>query len=135
LLSTQLRHRADTVTDVDLAAVITDVITGQSARAAEGGVDLTLAPDPDGPSLVRGREAALRRVLTALADNAISHTTPGGHVTFELSTQDHGRQVVLVVRDDGSGFDPADAQRLFALFARAGHDDHRRFGLGLALAQ
>jgi signal transduction histidine kinase len=135
LLSTQLRRRADTVADVDLAAVIADVITGQSTRAAEDEVDLTLVPDPAGPSIVRGREAALRRVLTALADNALSHTAPGGHVTFELSAQDHGSQVVLVVRDDGTGFDPADAGRLFARFARAGHDDHRRFGLGLALAQ
>jgi two-component system OmpR family sensor kinase len=135
LLSTQLQHRADTVTDVDLAAVIADVITGQSTRATDGGVELTVVPDPAGPSLVRGREPALRRVLTALADNALSHTTPGGHVTFELSSQDHGNQVVLVVRDDGTGFDPTDAGRLFARFARASHDDHRRFGLGLALAQ
>lgn len=135
LLSTQLRHRVDTDTVVDLAAVATDVITEQSARAAECEVDLTLVPDPAGPSLVHGREAALCRVLTALADNALSHTPPGGHVTFELSSQDHKRHVVLVVRDDGTGFDPADAQRLFTRFARAGHDDHRRFGLGLALAQ
>jgi signal transduction histidine kinase len=135
LLSTQLRHRTDALTDVDLAAIITEVITEQSTRATDGHIELALIPDPGGPSLVQGREAALRRVLTALADNALSHTAPGGHVTFELSSQDHGRQVVLVVRDDGTGFEPADAKRLFVRFARAGHDDHRRFGLGLALAQ
>ena len=43
--------------------------------------------------------------------------------------------VTVVVRDDGTGFDPADAERLFARFARAGDNDHRRFGLGLALAR
>jgi two-component system OmpR family sensor kinase len=135
LLSTQLRRRADAVTDVDLAAIIADVITEQSARAAEEHIELALVPDPAGPSLVPGRAAALRRVLTALADNALSHTAAGGHVTFELSAQHHGRQVVLVVRDDGTGFEPADAKRLFDRFARAGHDDNRRFGLGLALAR
>jgi signal transduction histidine kinase len=40
----------------------------------------------------------------------------------------------VVVRDDGSGFDPRDARRIFDRFAR-GHDDHRRFGIGLALAR
>jgi two-component system OmpR family sensor kinase len=39
----------------------------------------------------------------------------------------------LVVRDDGAGFPAADAGRLFDRFAR-GHDDQRRFGLGVALA-
>ncbi|MFD0524360.1 sensor histidine kinase [Paractinoplanes durhamensis] len=38
------------------------------------------------------------------------------------------------MRDDGTGFDPADSERIFARFAR-GHADHRRFGLGLALAR
>jgi signal transduction histidine kinase len=64
----------------------------------------------------------------ALADNALSHTPPGGHVTVEFG-RDHP-MVTVVVRDDGTGF--AEAERLFA---RGGHGDHRRFGLGLALAR
>ncbi|WP_231956965.1 MULTISPECIES: sensor histidine kinase KdpD [unclassified Actinoplanes] len=42
--------------------------------------------------------------------------------------------MTLAVRDDGTGFAPADAGRLFDRFAR-GHGDQRRFGLGLALAR
>jgi signal transduction histidine kinase len=56
-------------------------------------------------------------------------------VTVELGSGDGPRQVVLIVRDDGTGFDPADADRIFARFARGGHGDQRRFGLGLALAR
>jgi signal transduction histidine kinase len=67
-------------------------------------------------------------------DNALSHTPSGGHVTVELGRRAAPRQVTVVVRDDGSGFDPGDARRIFDRFAR-GHDDHRRFGLGLALAR
>ena len=40
----------------------------------------------------------------------------------------------MAVRDSGAGFAPEDAERLFERFARR-HDDHRRFGLGLALAR
>jgi two-component system OmpR family sensor kinase len=133
LLSTQLQHQGHLVDDVDLADLAAQVIAEQSPRATEGRVDLALLAESNAPMVVRGREAALRRVLTALADNALSHTPPGGHVTIEISAQDH--HVVLKVRDDGSGLDPADAERIFTRFARAGHDDHRRFGLGLALAQ
>jgi two-component system OmpR family sensor kinase len=92
-------------------------------------------PDALGPSVIRGREAALRRVITALVDNALSHTPAGGHVTVELGAENHPRWVTVIVRDDGTGFEPTDAERIFARFARAGHDDHRRFGLGLALAR
>jgi two-component system, OmpR family, sensor kinase len=134
LLSSQLPDRPQNVTAVDLAVVGADVVAGQAARAEAQDVELTLVRDAASPSFVDGREPALRRVLTALVDNALSHTPPGGHVTVELGTESAPRRVTVVVRDDGSGFDPADAERLFARFAR-GHGDHRRFGLGLALAR
>jgi signal transduction histidine kinase len=134
LLSSQLPEQPLNVAAVDLAAVGADVVADHAARARAQNVELTLVRNADGPSIVDGREPALRRVLTALVDNALSHTPPGGHVTVELGAEGAPRRVTVVVRDDGSGFDPADAERLFARFAR-GHGDHRRFGLGLALAR
>jgi len=134
LLSTQLRTHTDAGTEVDLGVVAAGVVATLANRARDQGVELILVPDADEPSVVRGREAALRRVVTALVDNALSHTPAGGHVTVELGSADAPRRVVLIVRDDGTGFDPADAERIFARFAR-GHGDHRRFGLGLALAR
>jgi two-component system OmpR family sensor kinase len=131
LLSTQAAAGG---AEVDLGVLAAGVLAAAGDRARGQNVELDLVTDPDEPSLVRGREAALRRVLTALVDNALSHTPPGGHVTVRLGRRAAPRQVVVVVRDDGSGFDPGDARRIFDRFAR-GHDDHRRFGLGLALAR
>ncbi|MGI5176229.1 sensor histidine kinase [Dactylosporangium sp. CA-152071] len=132
LLSTQLSRRDDARAPVDLEAVAADVIACHADRARGQDVELALLPGTGAPSTVPGHEAALRRVLTALVDNALSHTRQGGHVSLELGAD--GAFVTVVVRDDGTGFDPADAERLFARFAR-GHGDHRRFGLGLALAR
>ncbi|GAB1692698.1 sensor histidine kinase [Krasilnikovia sp. M28-CT-15] len=132
LLSTQ--SQADGGVEVDLGVVAAGVVATLGTRAEQEGVELVLSPDPDGPSLVRGREVALRRVVTALVDNALSHTPAGGHVVVELRSLGGPRPVILAVRDDGTGFDPADAQRIFDRFAR-GHGDQRRFGLGLALAR
>ena len=120
--------------EVDLGVLAAGVLAAAEDRAGGQEVELTLVTDPDQPSLVRGREAALRRVLTALVDNALSHTPAGGRVTVELGRRAAARQVTVLVRDNGSGFDPADANRIFDRFAR-GHDDHRRFGIGLALAR
>jgi signal transduction histidine kinase len=134
LLSTQLRNGAETATEVDLGVVAAGAVETLASRARNQDVELVLDPDPDGPSLVRGREAALRRVMTALIDNALSHTPAGGHVTVALRSHRGDLPVTLTVRDDGTGFDPADAKRIFDRFAR-GHRDHRRFGLGLALTR
>jgi two-component system OmpR family sensor kinase len=132
LLSTQLPAVDGIGEEVDLGVLAAGVVTTMSERAANEGVELVLEPDPDQPSLVRGRPTALRRVITALLDNALSHTSSGGHVAIELRTDDG--HVAMIVRDDGSGFDPADARRIFDRFAR-GHDDRHRFGLGLALTR
>ncbi len=131
LVSTQPQARDE---EVDFGAVAAGVLAAAGDRARDQGVELNLIADADEPSVVRGREAALRRVLTALVDNALSHTPSGGHVSVELGRRAAARQVTVEVRDDGTGFDPADADRIFDRFAR-GHDDHRRFGLGLALAR
>ncbi|GGL08962.1 sensor histidine kinase [Mangrovihabitans endophyticus] len=132
LLSSQPAKRADR-TEVDLSAVVGEVVEEHAARAASQQVELATIDRCAAPGRVRGHEAALRRVVHALVDNALSHTPSGGHVTVELAADDGW--VRVAVRDDGSGFDKRDAERLFARFARAGPDDHRRFGLGLALAR
>ncbi|GIE78466.1 two-component sensor histidine kinase [Actinoplanes philippinensis] len=133
LLSSQLGRRDDIRVPVDIRAVADDVLASQTGRAGAQGVELARHADSAGTFVVLGHRAALQRVLTALVDNALSHTPAGGHVHVELGAA--GATVTVVVRDDGTGFDEADAERLFARFARGGHDDQRRFGLGLALAR
>jgi signal transduction histidine kinase len=134
LLSTHLAVRERSGEEVDLGVVADGVAAGFRERARSGNVELTVRPDPEQPSIVHGREAALRRVLTALVDNALGHTRDGGHVTIELGRLPGPARVQVVVRDDGTGFAPADAERIFDRFAR-GHDDQRRFGIGPALTR
>lgn len=75
----------------------------------------------------------IRRVLQNLVGNALkfaSATRPHVRVSAE-----HGsREFVLTVRDNGMGVDPADAQRIFGVFARADHE-HDGLGIGLAVCR
>ncbi|MCI3273865.1 ATP-binding response regulator [Streptomyces cylindrosporus] len=91
---------------------------------------------PDRPVIVDGDRLRLAQVLTNLLSNALKYTRPGGHTEVGLSAED-GR-ARLTVRDDGIGFEPAQAEELFGVFMRAapaGPDTPEGLGLGLAVAR
>ncbi|WP_208802872.1 sensor histidine kinase [Microbispora triticiradicis] len=126
LLSSQLRqHRPSG--PVDLAALAEESAGAEAARAGQRGVTIDVRRGP-GDHVVRGAQSALRRVISALLDNALRHTPTGGHIWVTICS---GPDLVqLSVRDDGVGLDPRDGERLFARHAGAPHSG----GLGIGLA-
>jgi signal transduction histidine kinase len=86
---------------------------------------------------VLGDSDRLALALDALIENAIAHTPPGGRI--EISARREGRQVIVAVADSGCGIEPADLERIFQRFVRAGAHRAREsgggFGLGLAIVQ
>jgi two-component system, OmpR family, sensor kinase len=138
LLAAQLRTEPQHFGPVDLAAVATGAAEAERPRAQEREVCIRTTVGP-GPHTVRGIEPALRRVLTAMLDNAMGHTAAGGRIDVKVAGDADGADVTCTVRDNGVGFAPEEAHRLFERFARGPHarqhGDSRRFGLGLALVQ
>jgi signal transduction histidine kinase len=122
---------------VDLADVARAAVSAEAARAHDRRVFLELHREggtgDTADTRVNGIEAALRRVVDALVDNALGHTSPGGHI--EVTVARRGRNVELTVRDDGRGFDQSQSELLFRRFAHGDNGEGRRFGLGLALAR
>jgi signal transduction histidine kinase/CheY-like chemotaxis protein len=91
---------------------------------------------PAEPVIVDGDDIRLAQMLGNLLSNGCKYTHPGGTVRVEL-TGAAGR-AVLTVQDDGIGFEPAAADRLFEVFARAvpsGMTDAGGLGLGLAIVR
>lgn len=75
----------------------------------------------------------IRQVLTHLLTNAASYTEPEGEVVVRMERQND--QLLLSVRDNGIGMEPAQCEGLFTLFARGEHAEGRaKAGLGLGLA-
>lgn len=101
---------------VDLRDVVTAVAEAQRARFAAAGVTLAPGPDPDGAPVVAADRARLEEVLHNLLDNALRHTPRGGAVDVRLGCS--RQAVTLAVVDDGDGFPPAEAERLFERFYR-----------------
>jgi CheY-like chemotaxis protein len=91
---------------------------------------LHLSPEA---ATVAGDRKRLVQVVTNLLNNAAKYTPEGGDIV--LSTQVQGTEVVLGVKDNGIGMEPALAQRAFELFAQAERSpDRASGGLGLGLA-
>jgi len=78
----------------------------------------------------------LTLALDALIENAVDHTESGGRI--ELSCRQAGDEIVLAIRDWGSGIPVADIGRIFDRFTRVGTGRSRDtggFGLGLAVVK
>jgi len=83
-----------------------------------------------------GDPVLLLTVLTNLLGNALKFTRPRAEAHLHVGGAETREDVVLFVRDNGLGFDPAEAHRLFQVFQRL-HPDAgiRGTGLGLATVQ
>jgi signal transduction histidine kinase len=78
----------------------------------------------------------LTLALDALIENAVDHTDPDGRI--ELSARRTGEDIVLAVKDSGSGIPAAEIGRIFDRFTRVGTGRSREsggFGLGLAVVK
>jgi PAS domain S-box-containing protein len=81
-----------------------------------------------------GDPALLEQVLRNLYENAVKYSPGGGVVRTTASIEE--RMVSIHVADSGIGIAPAEVDRVFARFHRAGADSSvRGMGLGLYLCQ
>jgi len=104
----------------------------ETAKAKAIGLEVDL--DGLGEGRVLGDAARLRQILTNLICNAVKFTEYGKVVVRASSDRACGGYR-FVVEDTGVGFDPDEAERLFARFEQADSSMTRKYGgLGLGLA-
>jgi PAS domain S-box-containing protein len=83
--------------------------------------------------VVRGDRAMLRVVLTNLFSNAVKYSAPRPEARIEVSARQADGETVVCVRDNGVGFDPRFASKLFGVFQRLHRsDEFEGTGIGLA---
>jgi signal transduction histidine kinase len=131
---------------VELTPMLSSIVDRLSAPATQAHLSLSLQL-PDDPSSLRvmGDPAALRRLVLALLQNAITYTPAGGRIWLgtKLVT---GTGIEITVRDTGRGIAPEDLPHVFTRFYRADKARTRHppvtdemgpggAGLGLAIAQ
>ena len=115
--------------DVDVAAVVRDVVTLIEPMAARRNVtvDVSMA----GACVARADAQRLSQVLTNLLSNAIKYGPEGGLVRVYAAAE--GPWIRLMVSDQGPGLSPEQQTQLFQPFNRLGAERTQTEGHGLGL--
>ena len=87
--------------------------------------------DPKTPRIIMD-EAKIHEVFTNLISNAIKFCGDGCRIFLSIAPGNN--EVVVALRDEGLGVDPADLPQIFERFYRASQDSADRKGTGLGLA-
>jgi signal transduction histidine kinase len=122
--------------EVDVVHTVNDLIDGLSNTAQSRGV--TLRMDMPARLHLDADPQALSAVLRNLIDNALGAVTGVDEGTVVVAAAADGDHALIEVRDNGRGFDPANAEKLFEKFYRPGDEMRREVrgtGLGLYIAR
>jgi len=122
-----LERRAVEPADLLLAAM-----DSQQALAAEASVIISTDISPDLPR-IEADEERLHRVLENLIGNAIKFTGAGGRVTVGAARRDN--DILVSVKDSGSGIAPEDMPHIFNRFWTASRLERQGTGLGLTICK
>ncbi len=101
---------------------------GERARAGNVALEAEIPGDLD----VEADPVAVRTVLRNLVDNAVKATVANGGGRVRVAAHVEDDAAAIEVRDDGVGFAPDEAQKLFDKFYRPG-DELRRTSSGSGL--
>lgn len=116
---------------IDVAQAVRQLLAQAEPAALARHIELSL----DAPDVLWGRvnEPALESIVFNLVDNAVRYGREGGNVVVVLSADEE--RMMLQVRDDGPGIEPAGRERVFERFYRGAGHDAPGSGLGLAIVR
>ena len=117
-----------------ISEMANDTLSEFAALAA--GKGLRLSADVQPHIEYCGDEAAIRRVVSILLDNAVKYTDSGGSILLRL--EESKKSVVFSTSNPCTGLDTAELDRLFDRFYRPDRSRSKQtggFGVGLSIAQ
>ena len=123
--------------DVDLHALLEEIVATQAAAADRKGILIELAA-PDGPVSATLDRYRMAQVLDNLLSNATKYTVPGTGATITVWCSRDDTSVRIGVEDQGIGIDVQLLPHLFEPFVRSGAggtDGEPSAGLGLAICR
>jgi light-regulated signal transduction histidine kinase (bacteriophytochrome) len=114
---------------VKLDTILTEALQELRSDSQGREVRWNIDPLPE----VRGDPAMLRQVFINLLSNALKYTREMSPAMIEIKAVEKAEEHVISVRDNGVGFDPTYAHKLFGVFQRL-HAAHEFPGTGIGLA-
>ncbi len=126
------REQGEDVTSVNLQDLVAEVSMDFKPIIAESGA--TIVTDLAPANAIQFSAKNLRSVVYNLISNALKYRHPDRKPYITISSESTPEFVVLVVRDNGLGLNPADVQKIFSMFKRL-HDHVEGSGIGLYIVK
>jgi len=121
--------------EVDLSALLRDVVELYEPLAHERGIDLSL--DAPERQVCRGEADLLFQMFANVLDNALKYTPPRGHIRVRLRPNSGGTGHLVEISDSGPGIPVSERKNVFRRFYRveSSRGEQPGHGLGLSLVQ
>ena len=119
---------------VDLNQILQELKYWMESSAAKGELDLTLDLSPE-VLPIQGEIHELVHAFTAIFENAVAFTRPGGSIVVRSYVL-NAEEIAVEMQDTGIGIDAAHLSHIFERFYRADQAHSTQgFGLGLPIAR
>lgn len=129
----RLGQQALRVGPVDQTALVQELIASMEAIPGSPPVRWSVAPELP---VIQADAVLLREVWANLFENALKYSSIRDVIQVDVRWQADEEAWTFSVRDNGVGFDPQTASKLFGMFQRLHRDDaFTGTGIGLALAR
>lgn len=147
LFSRAGRITPESITKVDMSSLLQEVISDIELSLQEHNATVTAGPLP----VIEGSATSFHQLFQNILANAIKFADPQRQLQINVTSQIlKGREIELIteenraddsfcriyIEDNGIGFDPVHAERIFQLFQRLhGMSEYSGTGIGLAICK
>jgi light-regulated signal transduction histidine kinase (bacteriophytochrome) len=147
LTYSQVNKGAAIEENVDLNEVLKAVLVDLELQITEKNAHITIGQLP----LIKGNTRQLHQLFQNLLNNAVKYSKEGEVPNITVSSQlVNGKEIrpdlpsqmanrnyyLIVVKDNGIGFEQSDAERIFNVFTRLhGNAEYKGTGVGLSIAR
>jgi signal transduction histidine kinase len=115
----------------DLSSALSQAMSVLKDRIEDAGAVITASVLP----AVQGETGQMSLVFQNLLSNALKYQRNGTRPEVLIRAECEGTNCIISVRDNGIGFEPQYAERIFGLFKRLHKDEYPGTGLGLAICR
>ena len=113
---------------LNVSEIVENSLKTLAHQIGERGVTVSVSPLPE----VVADRTSMEQIMSNILTNAVLYLQPGRPGRIEVGGSRSADETSFFVRDNGRGVSPEDMPKVFALFRRAGKQDVKGEGMGLA---